>query len=94
MSQQRIVLRIPKDLTKLAGNKFGGKVYEEIKNEIDINNELVFVLPDSIDRVASSFVQGFFDDLYKKLGYKGVAEKVEFETTIENFKDFVLKNLE
>ena len=94
MNIQKIILNIPKDLTKLAGNPFGHKIYYEIKDQIDLNNQIVFVLPDSIDRVASSFVQGFFDDLYLKLGYNGIKEKIDFETTIENFKDFVLKNLE
>lgn len=91
---QKIVLNIPKDLTKLAGNPFGRKVYEEIKNEIDLDNEIVFIFPDSINRVASSFVQGFFADLYMKLGLSGIEQKIDFETTIENFKEFVLKNLE
>ena len=94
MSIQRIILNIPKDLTKLAGNPFGQKIYQEIKNEIDLNNQIVFVLPDRIDRVASSFVQGFFDELYLQLGYNGINEKIDFETTIEGFKEFVLKNLE
>ena len=94
MSIQKIFINVPKDLTKLAGNPFGQKVYAEIKDQIDFDNDIVFVLPDSIDRVASSFVQGFFSELFLKLGYKGISEKIDFETTIQNFKDFVLENLE
>lgn len=94
MSIQRIFIKVPKDLTKLAGNPFGRKVYADIKAQIDFNNDIVFVLPDSIDRVASSFIQGFFSELFLQLGYNGISEKIDFETTIQNFKDFVLENLE
>ena len=94
MSAEKIEIIVPKDLTKLAGNKFGQKCYLEIKNRININDDIIFVLPDRIDRVASSFVQGFFSELYLALGYSGIKEKISFETKIQDFKEFVLENLE
>ena len=55
---------------------------------------MLFVIPSGIDRVASSFVQGFFDAIVNEIGIAGIEEQVFFESSIPNFKEFVLENLE
>lgn len=91
----RLELQFKSDIAKLIGNPFGKQVYEEqVKGKIDLNDNVRLVLPERINRVASSFVQGFFDDIVRQVGISGVKDKFEFETSIPNFKEFVLENLE
>lgn len=92
----RIELVFDKQLTKLVGNTFGREIYDEqVKGRIDLSQRVCIALPSVINRVASSFVQGFFDDIVRQIGVSGVEEKFEFEAaSIPNFKQFVLENLE
>ena len=55
---------------------------------------LCLLLPDQIDRAASSFVQGFFDEIVKEIGIEGIKSQISYETKIPNFEQFVLDNLE
>ena len=88
--KQVINLNFSKDLTKLAGNKFGRTTYEQqVKDNINLDNYIVFVLPDRITRIASSFVQGFFNDIIKQIGFSGIEEMIEFKSSMIDFKDFV-----
>ena len=92
---QEIKLNLPKDFTKLAGNKYGKGIYQtQVKDIIDLNGKIVFVFPDQIDRAASSFVQGFFDEIIKKIGIEGIKSQIDFTTNIPDFKQFVIDNLE
>lgn len=93
--EQRIELVFAKDLSKLAGNTFGVNTYEkQVKGKIDLSKQIIFVIPTRIDRVASSFVQGFFDAIVNEIGISGVEEQISFESSIPNIKEFVLENLE
>ena len=93
--EQKFELVFAKDLSKLAGNSFGRRTYEEqVKNQIDFSKKMIFVIPSGIDRVASSFVQGFFEEIVNEIGISGVDKQVFFESTIKNIKEFVLENLE
>lgn len=92
---QKINLVIQKDLTKLAGNKYGKGIYRsQVKDIINLDEQIIFVIPDQIDRAASSFVQGFFDEIVKAIGIDGIRSKISYETKIPNFEQFVLDNLE
>jgi hypothetical protein len=92
---QQIKLNIRKDITKLAGNKYGKVIYQtQVRDNINLEEEVVFIIPEQIDRAASSFVQGFFDDIIKKIGIEGIKTRITFQTNIPNFKQFVVDNLE
>ena len=57
---QQIKLNIRRDITKLAGNKYGKVIYQtQVRDNINLDEEVVFIIPEQIDRAASSFVQGF-----------------------------------
>ena len=93
--EQRIELVFAKDLSKLAGNTFGIKTFEtQVKGRIDLSKNIIFVFPAGIDRVASSFVQGFFDSIVNEIGISGIEEQISFESSIPDIKEFVLENLE
>ena len=94
MNKQTIVLTFEKTLTKLTGNRFGAVIYDtQVRGKVDFTNDLVIVFPESIDRIASSFIQGFFSEIMSQIGYSGVKNRIEFRSSISNLKDFVLDNL-
>lgn len=95
---KKVELKFPNDLTKLVGNSFGRKTYEkQVATQIVDNqlNEIITIeFPQRIDRVSSSFIQGFFDEPIKKFGIEGVKTKFDFISSIKDFKQFVIDNLE
>lgn len=92
---QRINLEFRKDLTMLAGNSFGRDTYiQQVKGIIDYSNDCIeIVLPERIDFVASSFNQGFFKDIISKIGIKGIKDKIEVISSIQDINEKIIKNL-
>ena len=90
-----VQLEFRSDLTKLAGNDFGERIFvEQVRPKIDYNDTIELVFPERIDRIASSFVQGLLGDIVDNIGIEGIRNQVAFVSSISNLKDFVLKNLE
>lgn len=93
--EQKITLEFSKDIIKLAGNEFGNETYkEQAMGKANFELPVTIVFHERIVKVATSFIQGFFEDIVKQIGITGVARNIEFETSIPNFKQFVLNNLE
>lgn len=96
MSEQRIVLVLKdKTLTKLAGNPFGRELFQEqVKGKIDLNKKFVIEIPEQIDYLATSFVQGFFGEIYKQIGRDGIEENLEVSApAIPNAKKSIIDKL-
>lgn len=90
-----IKLDIRKDLTKLAGNSFGRQVYaSQVKDKINLEEEIVIIIPERIDRIATSFIQGFFSDIVSVIGISGVEDRVKVVSSIPDINKFILENLE
>lgn len=88
-------LKFNSDITKLAGNALGKKVYnEQVRNQIDFSDDIIIVFPSGVDRIASSFIQGFFDEFIKNIGIEGVRTRVKIESSIPELKSFIIENLE
>ena len=79
MSDQRILLEIKdRSLTKLAGNIYGRKLFDEqVDGKINMNEPFVIVFPDQIDYLASSFIQGFFGKIYTEIGREGMEKNFD-----------------
>lgn len=95
MSNQRVVLRFDKTLTKLAGNQFGRSMFEEqIKGVVDLSQPFVIEIPEQVDYLATSFVQGFFGEIYKKIGADGIRKNLEVVAlSIQNPKESIMNKL-
>lgn len=95
MSNQRVVLRFDKTLTKLAGNQFGRNLFEEqIKGVVDLSQPFVIEIPKQVDYLATSFVQGFFGEIYKKIGADGIRKNLEVVAlSIQNPKESIMDKL-
>lgn len=89
-----IYLQFSKTVTRLAGNEYGRKVYEEqVKSIIDFSCKTQIVFPEHIISVASSFVQGFFDEIVARVGILGVGKQVEVVAPSINVDEKIIKNL-
>ena len=95
MNKQTITLDVPKDITKLADYSLGASIYEnQVKNMIDFSKDIILVFPNHVDRIASSFVQGFFKEIKLQIGISGIEQRFEFQSSsINDVKGFILHNL-
>lgn len=73
-----VELDLPKDSSGIAGYQFGKEIYtEQVKPKfLNKSEKLTIVFPGFIERVASSFVQGFFSILIEEIGYEEVKKRV------------------
>ena len=92
-----IILRFDSTITGLAGYQYGKKTFEEqVEGKINYQSEKIILLfPDNIRRMASSFIQGFFEDIVKNIGLEGIGEKMEITSgkNKDNLKEMVINNL-
>lgn len=90
----RIELQFGKAVTRLAGNEYGRKIYnEQVKDKIDFSTKTQIVFPDQIISIASSFIQGFFDEIIANIGFMGVGEQVIIIAPRINVEEKIIKNL-
>lgn len=90
-----ITLKFDNTITRLAGNPYGKKIYEDqIKdNYTDYSEKLLITFPNNIEKVASSFVQGFFSYLVSEIGYEGIDENISIKASSEELSKLILKRL-
>lgn len=90
----KINLEFPKSETRLAGFPYGETVYDEqVKDKISFDGEIEIVFPNQIEKVASSFVQGFFAAIVAAIGYKGVEEQVVITSGSDILTASIRKNI-
>lgn len=90
-----IKLNFDKTITKLAGNELGKHTYNnQVKDKINYtDNEIILIFPERIDLIASSFIQGFFEEIIRNIGISGVENKVVIKSSIEEIKNKIIQNL-
>lgn len=94
MNNNTIIIHVDKSITGLAGYNYGKKVYmEQVFGKVDLSKPMKIVFPDNIQRMASSFIQGFFEDLMNQIGISGIENEVLIESSNKNLKDSILNNL-
>lgn len=77
----KIVLAVDKTLNSLAGNRFGRSVYkEQIKDRIEKDKVNYIVIPQQIEDVASSFIQGLYYELSEQYGKERAREIMVLES--------------
>lgn len=89
-----IKLTFDKATTRLAGNPYGRTIYnEQIAGKIDFNKMNLIVFPDNIEKVASSFTQGLFTEIIKKIGYSGVKDTVKIKAKSQDLERMMYEDL-
>ena len=82
-----IKLKFEKSLEGLAGYEFGMETYKnQVENRINFDQKITIVFPDNIQRIASSFIQGFFENIVQHIGVSGVVKNIEIISTKEELK--------
>lgn len=94
MRDNVIELKFDKTISGLAGNDFG---YEEFKKQIrdkfnyEANNIIVF--PDTIQKVAISFIQGMFKDILEKIDKNIVENYITIQSSSEQLTKKIVDNI-
>ena len=91
---KRINLEFDKATTRLAGNPYGKTEFEkQAKDLIDYNDINVIIFPKQIEKIASSFTQGFFSTIVEKVGYAGFDNVIEIEAKDKKLADTIHSDL-
>lgn len=89
-----INLTIEKSQTRLAGFPYGEKLYkEQVESHINYEAHNIIVIPPQIEKVASSFVQGFFAKLVEEIGYVRILEIVEIKAATDTLVNDIWSKL-
>ena len=92
--ENKVELSFDKRLSGLAGYQYGLNEYKkQVEGKINFDKNIILIFPDNIVRIASSFVQGFFGEMVKRIGISGIEEQVEIISAKNNMKDIIIKNL-
>lgn len=90
-----IKLEFSKSVTRLAGNEYGRSVYNsQVRNAIDFSQTVTIEFPEHIVSVASSFVQGFFEEIIMKVGILGIGDKVIVIAPGMDVEKKIIRNLQ
>lgn len=90
----KIELKFNKADTRLAGFPYGRKIFDEqVENKINYNDKITIIFPDQIEKIASSFVQGFFAEIVKNIGYSGIERQVEISARTPELISNIKKNI-
>lgn len=90
----RFELDFDKALTKLSGFDLGKDMYDEqIGKTIDFNKNITIVIPERVDLIGSSFIQGFFEEIVNSIGISGIDERMTVLSSIPNIKQIIIDNL-
>ena len=89
-----IELQFDKTIAGLAANPYGQKIYhEQVKGKVDENERIEIIFPNRIERIASSFVQGFFADWIDRYGVEWIKTNVTIQVRDDELHSWILKNL-
>lgn len=90
-----IQLKFGKAVTRLAGNDYGRQIYQEqVKDIIDFSSVTQIVFPEQIISIASSFVQGFFDEIIANIGILGIGKQIVIVAPSLDVEKKIIKNLQ
>lgn len=91
----RIELQFDKLITSLAGNRFGREIFSgQVRDKISENEKTYVILPDRVEDVASSFVQGFYSELCEKYGVERALDMMQFQSDNQFVLDKIAESME
>ena len=90
-----VKLEFEKSLVGLAANPFGKSVFKkQVEGKLNEEQKITIIFPERIERIASSFVQGFFSQWIDKYGVEWVRKNIDVSVSNEELKKTVYENLE
>lgn len=89
-----IILQFKKTITGLAGYNYGREIFkQQVEGQLNYDGKITLVFPDHIQRLASSFIQGFFEDIVIKIGVSGIKDNVVIQSARSDLKETIINNL-
>ena len=78
--EKRIELNFNNSISRLAGNSYGQEIYsKQVEDIIDLFGKNVIVIPDYIEDIAISFIQGFTAKIFEKISKDTFFEHIVIE---------------
>lgn len=91
--ENKVLLSFDQTITRLAGYSYGKETYDkQIAGKLDFTKTASIEFPTQIVKAASSFVQGFFEDIIRQVGIEGIDKTVVLICT-ETLKTSIMDNL-
>lgn len=84
---------VPEELTHLAGHQYGKTVFNSIKGQMDYDNPITFVFPGRITHIATSFIQGFFEEIMNHWCAYDLQTKMYVISGIQDLKQIFIDDL-
>lgn len=94
MKNNFITLEFEKTVSRLVGYDYGKNIYfNQAKKKIDLSKKNTIIFPNNIVKIGSSFVQGFFSEIIKKMGLREIKENIKIEAANNEIKEKIFNNL-
>lgn len=85
---------IKNSLSRLIGFELGEYIYKENNlDRFELREKVEIIFPDTIEKVSSSFVQGFFSGFIEKIGKSNAREQVIIKMKTEELTALFYKKL-
>lgn len=93
--ENSIELSFDKATTRLTFYPYGKEVYEtQVKPKIKYTDEITnLVFPNQIVKASSSFVQGFFNEVIKNVGYDAIGRTIFIKSPNESLLESIKRGL-
>lgn len=95
-NMEKIVnLKFDKLIVDLTGNPFGRDTFDkQINKYVDGDNEVIAVIPDDIEDIGSSFIQGMYASLSEQYGRTKARNLLHIKSSRKEIMDKVQKSLD
>ena len=87
---KEIKLKFKNVITSLAGTSYGKTIFNEQVGDIDFQQSYNIIFPEQIINIATSFIQGFFEEFVKEIGISGIEKQITITSSIENLKSLII----
>ena len=90
-----IELKFDKMVVDLTGNKFGRNIYNnQIEPYIDVEQRMIVIIPECINDVGSSFIQGIYYAISERYGKSKALEILQLKSSKTEIMEKIRKSLE
>lgn len=93
MKENKITLYFDNNITCLADFEYGKQIFEQQASDLDFSKDMYIELPDQIESVASSFVNGFFEKVVEEIGLDSAEERIHIISSDEDMEDDIKEKL-
>lgn len=89
-----IQLNFANDFTAIAGFSFGRRIYEEqVRDKIFSEDKIEIVFPSYIEKISSSFIEGFFSEIVEVIGYRNISKRVVIRAATSKLTNKIKREL-